>query len=279
MGCAFRSTASRSPQYPNAAHDLAEKGIPETSMNDAKPPSPELPVIEKHRIEAIRRSLTMASVQPLSPRMLRVTLRGDELAGFRSPSPDDHIKVFFPTPEGGSQERDNTPRHFDADAGLLTVDFALHEGGMGAAWALHAKPGDPVQIGGPRGSKVISAPNAWWILIGDETAIPAIERRLEEMASDTQVIAIFAVTGPEEELPFETKAKLTTHWIHRSETEASDPEPFLKLLSQLQLPPFPGFVWIGAETEVSRAVRSYFIETLGHGPEWIKASAYWSKSS
>jgi NADPH-dependent ferric siderophore reductase len=126
---------------------------------------------------------------------------------------------------------------------------------------------------------VISANNAWWILIGDETAIPAIGRRLDEMPSDTHVTAIVAVTSPEEELPFETKAKLTNHWIHRSETEASDPEPFLKLLSQLQLPPFPGFVWIGAETEVSRAVRSYFIETLGHGPEWIKASAYWSKSS
>jgi NADPH-dependent ferric siderophore reductase len=211
--------------------------------------------------------------------MLRVTLRGDELAGFRSPSPDDHMKVFFPTSNGELQGRDYTPRHFDADAGLLTVDFALHRGGLGAAWAQQAKPGDSVQIGGPRGSKVISAPNVSWILIGDETAIPAIGRRLEEMAPETHVIAIVAVTGPEDELAFETKVNLTTHWIHRSDAEASDPEPFLKLLSQLRLPLFPGFVWIGAETEVSNAVRSYFIETLGHGPEWIKAAAYWSKSS
>jgi NADPH-dependent ferric siderophore reductase len=248
-------------------------------MKDSKSQSSELPVIELHRMEPIRRCLTVESVRPLSPRMLRVTLRGDELTGFRSPSPDDHIKVFFPTPDGGLQGRDYTPRHFDADARLLTVDFALREGGLGAAWAQHAKPGDPVQIGGPRGSKVIYTPNAWWILIGDETAIPAIGRRLEEMASDTHVIAIVAVTGPEEELTFETKVKLSTHWIHRSETEASDPEPFLKLLAQSQLPPSPGFVWIGAETEVSRAVRSYFIETLGHESEWIKAAAYWSKSS
>lgn len=248
-------------------------------MNDSKPPSPELPMIENHRLESIRRRLTVESVRLLSPRMLRVTLQGDELAGFQSPSPDDHMKVFFPTSNGELQGRDYTPRHFDADAGLLTVDFALHEGGLAAAWAQHAKPGDPVQIGGPRGSKVISAPNAWWILMGDETAIPAIGRRLEEMAPGTHVIAVVAVTGPEEELAFETKAKLTTHWIHRSDKETSDPEPFLKLLSQLQLPPSPGLVWIGAETEVSKAIRSYFLTTLGHRPEWIKAAAYWSKSS
>jgi NADPH-dependent ferric siderophore reductase len=248
-------------------------------MNDFKPSSPDLPIIENHRLESIRRSLTVESVRQLSPRMLRVTLRGDELEGFWSPSPDDHMKVFFPTPNGESEGRDYTPRHFDADAGVLTVDFALHRGGLGAEWAQHAKPGDPVQIGGPRGSKVISAPNAWWILIGDETAIPAIGRRLEEMEADTHVIAIVAVTGPEEELAFETNVNLTTHWIHRSDAVASDPEPFLNLLSQLQLPPFPGFVWIGAETEVSKAVRSYFIVTLGHAPEWIKAAAYWSKST
>ena len=248
-------------------------------MKDSKSLPTDVPAIENHRMEAIRRRLIVESIRYLSPRMLRVTLGGDELAGFRSPSPDDHIKVYFPTPNGEAQGRDFTPRHFDADAGLLAIDIALHEGGLGTAWAKNAKRGEPLEIGGPRGSKVISAPNASWILIGDETAIPAIGRRLEEMASGTQVIAIVAVTGQDEELSFETRAELKAHWIHRSETEASNPELFVKLLCQLQLPPPPVFVWIGAETEVSRALRSYFIETLGHGLEWIKAAAYWSKIS
>jgi NADPH-dependent ferric siderophore reductase len=266
-------------QYRNPAYIFVEKETPQTSMNDSNPPSPALPVIELHRMESIRRSLTVKSVRTLSPRMLRITLCGEELTGFRSPSPDDHIKVFFPTTDGWSEGRDYTPRHFDSDAQLLTVDFALHEGGLGAEWAQNAKAGDPLQIGGPRASKVISAPNAWWILVGDETSIPAIGRRLEEMSPETHVVTVVAVTGSEEEQAFETKAKVTSHWIHRSEGEASDPKPLLKCLSELQLPPLPGFVWIGAETEVAKAVRSYFIDTLGHAPEWIKAAAYWMKSS
>jgi hypothetical protein len=56
MGYAFLPTASRSPQYPIAALNLAEMRIPEASMNDSKPPSPELPMIENHRLESIRRS-------------------------------------------------------------------------------------------------------------------------------------------------------------------------------------------------------------------------------
>jgi NADPH-dependent ferric siderophore reductase len=247
------------------------------ALNESMLQSPANPIVERRRLESVRRSLTVEAVRRLSPRMIRVTLVGDELAGFTSPSPDDHIKVFFPMPGGDGEKRDYTPRHFDAKAHSLTIDFALHEGGVGAMWAEQATPGDSLQIGGPRGSTTISAPGAWWLLVGDETAIPSVGRRLEETAAGTRVIGVLAVTGPEEEQQFETKSNLTTHWIHRPDTLAADAGVFLKVLSGLELPAGPGYIWIGAEAEVSRAVRTYFVETLGHPTEWIKASAYWSQ--
>jgi NADPH-dependent ferric siderophore reductase len=244
-------------------------------MGEIESKSLSVPVLDRQRLESVRRNITVENVRLLTPRMLRVTFGGDELAGFISPSPDDHIKIFFSTPGGGEEKRDYTPRRFDAKARLLSIDFALHEGGAASEWARQAKPGDRLVIGGPRGSTVISAPGAWWLLIGDETALPSVSRRIEEMASGTQVITLMAVTGCEDELPFATKADLTAHWVHRPEAQAAEPGPVLKAASELKLPAGDGFIWIAAETEVSRAVRDYFVDTLRHPPEWIKASSYW----
>lgn len=247
------------------------------SWNDSASPSAVSPVVERRRMEPVRRNLTVRDKQHLSPNMLRVTLAGEELAGFDSPSPDDHIKVFFPVGEGGTEARDYTPRRFDVEELTLAIDFFLHEGGAGAAWAQQAAAGDPIQIGGPRGSVLLSAPEAWWLLIGDETALPSIGRRLEEMMPGTQAISIVAVGGPEEEQEFATSAKLISHWIYRPDERAGDPAPLLELLAKLEVPPGPGFIWIAAEAEVSRAIREYAIVTLGHPADWIKASAYWTR--
>ncbi|MGL1747182.1 siderophore-interacting protein, partial [Vibrio parahaemolyticus] len=47
-------------------------------------------------------------------------------------------------------------RRFDPVLGTLTIDFALHQAGPATAWALAAKPGDRLEIGGPRGSTILA---------------------------------------------------------------------------------------------------------------------------
>lgn len=42
------------------------------------------------------RTLEVLGVDNLSPRMARVTLGGEELAGFATAAPTDHVRVFFP---------------------------------------------------------------------------------------------------------------------------------------------------------------------------------------
>ena len=52
--------------------------------------------INRVRHELHRRTLAISRVEHVTPNMLRLTLAGEELAGFTSLAPDDHIKVFAP---------------------------------------------------------------------------------------------------------------------------------------------------------------------------------------
>lgn len=172
---------------------------------------------EKFRQEPKRRRLTVARVIELTPNMRRIVLRSPELADFVSRSPDDHIKLFFADPASvnGVAMRDYTPRRFDAARQELTIDFALHEAGPATRWALGAAPGQSLEIGGPRGSVVVADDFDHYLLIGDETALPSIGRRLEGLRAKVPVTTIIVVEGPQEVQHIETCADWTPVWLFR----------------------------------------------------------------
>lgn len=234
------------------------------------------PTIERVRHELRRRTLAVESVSDITPGMRRIVLRGEDLVDFTSLAPDDHIKVIVPGIDGAEVRRDYTPRRYDNGASSLTIDFALHEAGPVTQWAIDARPGTPLEIGGPRGSAVISGSVKRWLLIGDETALPAIGRRVEESSADTTIMTIAAVAGRSEEQSFETAAALTTRWVYRPLSEATNAEPLISALAGIDIVP-QTFVWIAAEASVVRAIRAYLVEERGYPLSWIKASGYWVK--
>lgn len=246
-------------------------------MDNNQNPTHSLPApqIERVRHELRRRSLTVAEVTDITPGMRRIVLTGDDLADFVSLAPDDHVKIFVPAAEGEAR-RDYTPRRYDNDARTLTIDFALHEAGPVTQWAIDASRGDTLAIGGPRGSAVVSASVTRWLLIGDETALPAMGRRIEECDTGTVVTAIAAVAGPAERQIFETKADLHLHWADRPLSDATDAGPLLTILRNMDIEPGT-FVWVAAEASVTRAVREYLVTDRGYPLHWIKASGYWVK--
>lgn len=235
--------------------------------------------IERVRHDTRRRVLTVEAIEQLSPLMRRITLRSPELHDFVSASPDDHIKLFFPTGDEGPDERppmrDFTPRAFDTVAGTLVIDFALHDAGPATRWATEARPGDTLHIGGPRGSAVIPDDFDWYLLIGDETALPAIGRRVEGLRAGVPVTTLVAVASAEEAQHFGTLAAWTPAWAVRDERD--DAELLIERFDQLARPEGDGFVWIAAESGVVRAVRAHVLDALGHPREWIKAAGYWTR--
>lgn len=232
--------------------------------------------ISRVRHELRRRTIVVKHVEWITPGMKRIRF-GEELAGFTSLSADDHLKIFVPDESGELVARDYTPRRFDAGREELEIDFAMHEAGPVTAWARDAEVGDSIGIGGPRGSVVVPYDFDWWLLIGDETALPAIGRRLEEMPSGVPVTAIIAVADKSEQQIFVTKANLTTIWVHRALDRADAPEPLISALRDFTPPPGEGYVWIAAEASVARALRQQVTEQMKHPAQWLKASGYWVK--
>ncbi|WP_102226591.1 siderophore-interacting protein [Acidimangrovimonas sediminis] len=235
-----------------------------------------LPTIDRIRHDLVRRSLTVTAREQISPAMLRLTFGGEALAGFASAAFDDHFKLIVPDGAGGEARRDYTPRAFDPGTNRLTVDFALHGGAEGAGpatrWAQAAQVGDPVEIGGPRGSQRIGGPIAEWLLIGDETALPAIGRFAEEAADADMRASIRTLVAVPEAVDEQPLPGVAARWLHRA--DPTDPSPLIAALAEERLAPAT-FVWIAAEGGVARALRRHLVEDRGHPLQWLKASGYW----
>jgi NADPH-dependent ferric siderophore reductase len=251
------------------------------------------------RHEIKMRLLQVREVSRLTPKMVRVVVGGEALAGFVSAAHDDHVKLFFPqpgqdkpvlltpTPNGPAYPegtprpaaRDYTPRHYDAAANTLAIDFVLHGDGPATTWAAQARAGQYLGVGGPRGSFIVPDDFDWYLLAGDETAVPAIGRRLEELPAGARVIAVVEVAGAAEEQQFQTRTHLQMHWLHREGADAGNHLLLQQALAELMLPPGEGYAWVAAEASAAKALRRYLIDQRGLPKDRVKAAAYWKRGA
>ncbi|MFT3717205.1 siderophore-interacting protein [Pseudorhodoferax sp.] len=226
--------------------------------------------VQRVRHEIRRRALTVRRVEAVSPGMRRIVFGGEALADFVSASFDDHVKVFFPT-AGEPVARDYTPRRYDTQACELVIDFALHGDGPAADWARQAAPGQPLTVAGPRGSFVVPVDYDWHVLVGDETALPAVARRLEELPAGTRAIVRLQV-APADRPALACAAALDLQW-------ADDDAALLDAVRAIALPAGEGYCWCGAEAGVAAAVRRILVEDKGHDRRAIRAAAYWKRGA
>ena len=249
------------------------------------------------RHESKMRLLQVREVNRLTPKMVRVVVGGDALAGFVSASYDDHVKLFFPHPgeekpvlptpspngpvypEGAARppSRDYTPRRYDAAASTLTLDFVLHDAGPATAWAAHAQPGHYLGVGGPRGSLVIPDDFDWYLFVGDETALPAIGRRLEELPATTRALVVAEVADKEEEQRFTSRASVEVRWLHRN--GAGTTSLLEDAIAALRIPQGEGYAWVAAEAATAKTLRRHLVEERGLDRERVKAAAYWKRGA
>ena len=219
--------------------------------------------------------LEVVESRMITPRMHRIRLGGSEPGGFDY-RPGQDVMVWVPADGGRMLYRRYTIRHFDRETGSIDLDIFVHgKGGPGENWAKTVRPGDVVDVVGPRGKiSLVAAP--WHLFAGDETYIPATLAMLEALPAGTPAWAFLEVAGPEEEQPLVVSANVRLTWIHRGDAAPGDPAGLVAAVESAELPTSAGHAYIGAELQVARALRR-ILEARDFDSNQISSKAYWGR--
>jgi NADPH-dependent ferric siderophore reductase len=228
--------------------------------------------VQRVRHELKRRELQVLRVETLSPHFRSVTFGGESLSDFISASFDDHVKFMLDDDGAEPVRRDYTPRRHDAAARELTIEFAVHGEGRAAQWAAQAAPGQQATIGGPRGSFIIPTDYAWHLLAGDETALPAIHRRLEELPAGTRAFVVLQVADAADRRELRSAADLSVQWV-------STADALFEAVRALELPPGEGYAWCAGEASAMAKLRRLLVEDKGLDRHAMRVAAYWKRGA
>jgi len=224
--------------------------------------------VRRVRHEARRREVQVSCVREISPHFIEVTFTGESLADFTSLSFDDHVKFFLNASDTNPVMRDYTPRRYDREKRELVIEFVLHGDGPAATWAEGVQPGQSAVIGGPRGSMIIPLDFHWHLLAGDETAVPAIARRLEELPAEARAFVVIQVADPRDQRKLATRAHADVQWV-------ANPDQSIAAVRQLALPGRDGYAWCAGESSAVRALRNVLVQEKSQDRHAIRAAAYW----
>jgi NADPH-dependent ferric siderophore reductase len=295
----------------------------------------------------------VVAIERLSPTFVRVELGSPDLADFGVDGPrwDQRIKLILPDPDTGgitstegadeswlatwleqpAAERGHMRTYTIRDvrgsgAGTtFVVDMVLHlEGdlvGPGSLWASRASVGDRIALLAPRrghpygGIEFTPAPGAHLLLVGDETAVPAVCTVLEQLPDDATGTAFLEVPVAADVQEVRRPAGVEVVWLAREGDELGtglhdavvahlDPLSTCSAGAQVEVAPdevdpdlwetpfysssgeeVPGVVtgqggtyaWIAGESKVVTGLRRHLVKELGFDRRQVAFMGYWRR--
>ncbi|MEM6492663.1 MAG: siderophore-interacting protein, partial [Pseudomonadota bacterium] len=171
--------------------------------------------------------------------------------------------------------RTYTVRKFDADTGVLSVDFVAHgDTGPGSRWASHAKPGDFVGFAGPSAAKVDHFEADWYLVAADPSAIPVAAAALERMPRDAKGVAVFEVTSEHDRQEIDMPDGVEAHWlIHPDPHQPSTAQE--TLIRGLDWPEGRVQTCVAGESGAVRGLRAFLMNEKQLPKADAYISGYW----
>jgi len=214
--------------------------------------------------------------------MVRIVLGGADLADLQSGEyTDEYVKLLFARPElDRPAMRSITVRHWDSRAGDLTIDVVDHgPGGLAGPWAVAAQPGDEIGIRGPGGGYTPNAEVDWHLMIGDESALPAIAASLERVSGGVPAYAFIEVADKSEEQPLETPGELSVVWVHRDKAPSGPGTALVEIVRGSWLPSGTGQAFLHGEAGMVKELRHHLRFERGIARELLSVSGYWRRGT
>ncbi|MEV0595833.1 siderophore-interacting protein [Nonomuraea cavernae] len=230
----------------------------------------------------------------LTPHMIRVVLGGDGLRDFATRGLTDHyVKLVFPhegvdypAPFSVKQVRETMPREvwprlrtytvraWDPETLELTIDFVHHgDKGLAGPWAAGAVPGDEIMMLGPGGDYAPDPEAAWHLLVGDESALPAIAASVEALSEGVPAYVFVEVDGPRDELKLGASADVRVSWLYRNDRPLGD--ALVEAVSALAFPEGDVHAFVHGEAGFVKRLRHHLRVERGVPMERLSISGYW----
>lgn len=255
----------------------------------------------------VLRELEVVSVSDVTPGMRRVTLGGEQFGevadaeGRRhpvltSPGFDDSFRLFFPHPGArevvlptlrhGRMEFPTDPRplhrvysvrRFDAERRMLEVDFVNHGIGVATTWAARTRVGDRIHIIGPTSSAGWPSGFDRWLVAGDDTALPAIARLLDDAPEDLRAQVFIEIADYTHRQPLRELPGVKVTWLSRRDADAADSTLLLDAVRATDLGDEETFAWLAGEQSVVRDLRRHLIDERALDKTAIDFTGYWKR--
>jgi NADPH-dependent ferric siderophore reductase len=214
------------------------------------------------QMRSIRTFVTrVVRTEQLTPAMRQITVGGGDLVDFAPIGADQFVHVLAPPPSRSELTVDRdfsweayqrmdaaerpvgayyTVRRWRPEVHEIDLVVVLHgDDGEGSAWARRVQPGDPVALWGPRQAFEPPADRAWYLLVADETALPAVAAILEALPTGTVVRAVVEVADEGEHLPLPASPSVEVTWLHRDGAPPGTTTALVDAVRALELPPGP----------------------------------------
>ncbi|RIJ69345.1 siderophore-interacting protein [Nakamurella silvestris] len=237
-------------------------------------------------------STTVLRTERLSESMVRVVVGGPELATFGEPvHADSYVKLMFlspgvdyPRPIDVEQIRASMPqrhwprlrtytvRSFDRAAAEMAIDFVVHgDQGLAGPWAANTQPGDELLMLGPGGGYSPDPTADWHLLVGDESAVPAIAAALERIDPETPVQVFLEVYGPADGQRLPRHDDIT--WVHRGLRPVG--EALVEAVTGCEFPSPAVDVFVHGEAGFVKQLRRHLRTEREVPMERMSISGYW----
>lgn len=226
------------------------------------------------------RGENVARFLPLDALHLNILVQRPDVAVPQWPTVGASGMIQWPDPELRPCFRKYTVRSVDVAAGTLDLDFVIHDdAGPGSSLAQTIRPGDVLGIAGPGGGGLVEAD--WYLFAGDETALPAIARMLENLPEDVQGHALIEVADASEVQELHKPAGIELRWLFRDGIAAGVAKLLPPAIEKIDFPQGNAsvYVWAGCEFDDFRSIRRHVREERKLTKHEHLVVSYWRRGA
>ena len=240
---------------------------------------------------------TVAATSWVTPSLRRFHLRTNDLSAFAGSNfTDRYVKLVFPQPgvdypdqidvrslrgtmpaEHLPDVRTYTALNPDLVEGTIDIDFVIHgDEGIAGPWAARAAIGDTLLLNGPGGAYRPDPSADWHLLVGDESALPAVTAALDSLPRTALARVVVLVDSAEHEPELALPAGATVTFVRRDGSSTYD--TLEAAVRAIDWPDGRVHAFVHGEAEeVMHGVRPYLRGERGLGRDQLSVSGYWRR--